>query len=353
MRFNTAFNVNAYEALEAAPQYISCAIPQQREPEFGAVLEDFQDYQSIYDNLCTQSDIRMLPVSMPPNKVLVSLAEDTVNEDGFPNSQVRALDLERRRRVSLMMHNASYQNFDISFKDAKKSDRRREWEAAAQCLQSGERDILKKLANDIPNATMLNPDSFRVSSICITSRADYSLLHVLEKEGAMVKYEICNDACVFSNPHADRILGFRKETEFEAKCIYVKDPKDQNAGRLNELLDTSLDQLKVVLGRTSFKGIALNASISKVNHANELVRMDYERNMPRTAGIADGREWALLQNVRAWEFIYPNRIDALVRLAQTLPPAKLLMPSVPTERLDPYFQDDHRYPLFPVPGLKC
>jgi hypothetical protein len=333
--------------------FLQASIPDQREPEFGFMLENNSDYGTIYNALATHPNIRILGHAKPENKFLISFAEDTVDEEGYPTRQVRALNLERRRRLSLHTEDNSFRRYDISFKDADKTPCRREWEQVSDCLKTGDEEILKKIQRDIPAAHILNPDSFRVSSICITSRTSYEVLHILPKQNAAILYEICNDACVFTNPHADRIDGFRKEGEIEAKKLMVADPAQLAPAILNSLLDESTATLEAYLSNAPFIGRVAPASISKVCHANEVVRLDYERDMPPMEGIMNGNDWSLLQNVRAWDFMSANRREALARLAETVPSPKLLVPGMNPAALDKFFPNEKKYPLFPDPSLKC
>lgn len=330
-------------------EYITCAIPKQREPEFGVIYEDMADHQTIYNGLARRDDIEILSrETTPEHRYLASLAEDTVDEEGHPTQLIRGLKLERRRRSSLYPADNSFRRHDISYKDALKSSFRREWDSASNCLRSGEEGITAKLTRDIPAASVINPENLRVSSICLTSRASYEVLHHLPKHHASIVYEVCNDACVFTSPHADHILGYRKETELEAKEIRLYAPDDMSDERLNRLLDVSINMLEPYVSKLKYKGLVQSASISKVCHANEMARMHYA-DTAETMHM-DGHQWALIQNVRAWDYMANSRRAALSRLGETLPPAELLVPEAKTRLLKGFFPDSQKYPPFPTLG---
>ncbi len=337
-----------FDVARAGSSLISCPIPDSREPEIGLLLSKMSDHQSIYDMLSRQPDITITAIEPPVRKFLVSLAEDTVDENGFPTNEVKKLALERRRRLSLFPEDGSFRRFDISFKDAHKSDKRREWAENSECLRSGDQEILAKVAHDVPGAAKLNPDLFRVSSVCITSRASYEA--ELSVGGNIVKVEVANDACADTNSHLDRILGYRKEVEFEITGVLVADPKNQSEKNVNRIIDIAMIRLHDILKNTPMKGRAVEAADSKVRHADKLVDSDY------AAGLAShykmsGRDWALLQNVQAFHFMGLEKREALVRLTETIPPPELLMPFSDHKKLKKYFPDEDIYPSAFGPGL--
>jgi hypothetical protein len=330
---------------------VSHSIPKDREPEFGLQFENMEDHQTVYDYLAQRTDVAIISVAKPDSWFLVSLAEDTVDEQGYPTQYVRQLGLERRRRISLYPEDMSLRRFDISYKDAIKSSLRREWAAASGCLRSGEADIASKISKEIPDSHILNPDLFRVSSICITARTSYEISHALPDTGALIIYEVCNDACVFTTPHADRILGYRKEVELEATRIETASGIFLTDDEKNKLLDQSIEALENKINKLPFSGSVIPADISKVCHANKVTGDSY--HITATANGMDGHQWALIQNVRAFDYLAPTRIQALARIAESLPPARLLVPGTPQGDLKGYFPKQEQFPLFPDPCLKC
>lgn len=332
----------------AESHYISCPIPNAREPEIGILLSKMSDHQRIYDMLLCQPDITITSIEPPARKFLVSLAEDTVNADGFPTNGVRDLSLERRRRLSLFPEDGSFRRFDISFKDAEKSDRRREWAENSECLRSGEQGILLQVARDIPDAARLDPDSYRVRSVCITSRSSYDVMLQTGKNAVIV--EVANDACVITNPHADRILGYRKEVEMEIKEVLMSDHRHTSEADINAVIDQGMLRLRDLLTNAALKGRSVEAVDSKVKHANTLVDLDYGAGMASHYKMSGG-DWALLQNVQAFHFMGVEKRDALIRLTETIPPPELLMPFSNKKKLKGYFPDEEIYPSAFGPGL--
>ncbi len=309
------------------------------------------DHITIYNHLSAHPDIQILPADDIERKFLVSLAEDTVDKDGYPTRQVNALGLERRRRASFYPDTLRLERFDISFKDAKKTSMRREWEEKAHCLSSGENAISEKVAADIPGIRNIAPDSYRVSSVCIAARASYDIIHHMDDENAAIQYKICNDACVFSSPHADRVYGYRREVELEAEKILGRNHAGFTPEEGHRLLDKSIAAIDQYLSHAPYNGLIQASSISKVCHANNLVALDYGRNNPQT-GLS-GVDYALLQNVRASEFLFESRRFALGSLIPAIPPAKLLKPGAGTINFADYFPDAHKFPAFPNPKFIC
>lgn len=312
----------------------------------GVMFEDMADHATIYAQLSSHPDIYIHATKeKPADKFLVSFAEETVDEEGYPTHGVSTLDLERRRRVSLLSADNSFVRMDISFKDAKKSTMRREWESNSTCLSTGDADILAKVAMDVPGAGLLVAGSFRTSGICITSRASYAMSHQVDSD-IFVEYELCNDGCVLTNPHADRILGYRKETELEAKKILSGRAGVLTVAEQHAILDRSLETLGAHIYAADFKGEIRDASISKVRHTNNVVKKDYETSMPSYRGM-NGLDWAVLQNVRASDYAFEGRRDALARLITAIPSPRLLMPNVDPRHIKGYFPDQHKYEAFP------
>ncbi len=338
-------SISAHVARKFENNYIQVGIPAKREPEFGYVLENMADHITLYQALSNHPNIRITELQPPERRFLVSFAEDTVNDDGTPTREVAKLGLERRRRISLLPHGNELERFDISFKDAQKSTFRREWEVSSRCLRSGEEDILQTVSRDVPSVSTLNPESFRVSGICIASRAPYGFTHYLEKRDTAFRYHVCADACLLTNPHSDRILGYRREVEIEAKTLFLSNARDMAPERQNDLLNESLENIWRYLDGIKLIGRSAPASISKLAHANLVVQKDYERVMPND--FSSGLDWALVQNVRAWDYTFEAKREALSRLARTLPPAHLLMPDADVSALKDYFPNAHKYQPFP------
>lgn len=327
-------------------EFTAYGIPEKREPEFGFMFTDMGDHATIYNHLSAHPDIRVtVPWEKPADKFLVSFAEDTVDADGYPTQGVSTLSLERRRRVSLITADNSFVRSDISFKDAHKSTMRREWEANSTCLSSGDADILAKVAADVPGAAHLKLDSFRTSGICITSRASYAITHFVDRD-TCVEYELCNDACVLTNPHADRVLGYRKEVELEGKEILSGSAHTLSVAELHDVLDRSLETIETYLKAANFRGEVRDASISKVRHTNAVVKADYEQAMPTYRGL-NGLDWAVMQNVRAWDYTFEGRREVLGRLTTLIPSPRLLMPGVDTRHIEGYFPEQQKYKAFP------
>ncbi len=341
--------VNAvFKKAQDKPEFITCSIPKKREPEFGFLFENMADHHTIFQGLTSRNDITPLSSEYPEERLLVSFAEDTVNDEGKPTRLVNGLDLERRRRINFYPGDKSIGRYDISYKDRQKSALRREWDSAATCLRSGEKDMAQKLSRDIPNASIINPDEIRVSAICLTARAPYEVLHELPGHNAAVVYEVCNDACVFTSPHADYILGYRKETELEAKEVRIYKQGDTSDARINHLLDISINTLEPYLFGLDFQGQVRPAGISKVCHSNIMSEMHYA-DTARNQNVS-GIEWALMQNVRTWDYTQSSRRDALKQIGATLPSATLLVPNSREHDFRDYFPGAHKYPLFPKLG---
>lgn len=339
--------VNAvFKKAQDKPSYITCAIPKKREPEFGFLFENMADHHTIYQGLINRDDIIALPYEAPEERLLVSFAEDTVNAEGKATRLIHGLDLERRRRINFYPGDRHIGRYDISYKDRHKSALRREWDSASTCLRSGEKAMAEKLTRDIPNASIINPDEIRVSAICLTARAPYEVLHVLPGQNASIVYEVCNDACVYTSPHADYILGYRKETELEAKEVRIHGYGGTSDDRINHLLDVSINTLEPYLSSLNFLGQVKPADISKVCHSNIMSEMHYA-DTARSHNVS-GVEWALMQNVRAWDFTQTARREALKQIGSTLPSATLLVPNAKEHDFQDHFPGAQKYTLFPV-----
>lgn len=312
---------------------VTCPIPQSREPEVGYYLDNMADGNLLHNALITSSDVSQVTQARPHDGLLVSLAQDLVDEKGYPLSLLRKSNIEGRRRFSFDPKTGNIVRFDVSFKDAGKSKLRREWEGVADSLHSGMDEAIAKLSVDFPHLAVVEENSFRIAGACLCARAstDY---HMISSDGNVCfTVEANDDACVFTTPHADILLGYRKEKEFEITSIRFPKKYKANKDEAHERLDEGIDKVRGLFENSAAQKRIHLAEISKGGDITRRVSQFYEGH-----GIypeMDGVDQALLQNVRGQDFY--GKILAMQELAATIPSSYVLAQGCPDTNFNSYF----------------
>lgn len=300
---------------------IVCDVPGTREPEFGLLFQRMETAIVLNAEISSHPHVHLITSPVPRNGVLVSLPQDTVDEDGMPTRLIEKARLEKRRRFSFHPDTMAMHRFDVSFKDVEKTVFRREWEGNAGCFTSGEQEARNKVIRDVPQVAAIRPESFRVLGTCVAADATSRLMYMLSDESACIMVEVSDDVCAFATPHADVLLGYRREKELEIEQVFL--PRDVAASDeyVTKILDQGLDELKDLtrwaLPSQDFR-LALD---SKGAETVRRVKEFYERTCPSYPGH-DGVDYALMQNVIAQTFL--GKKTHLAALAATIPSSKMI-----------------------------
>lgn len=310
-----AFETANLESFRKKSFPITCVIPNGREPEFGIRLSDIDDAFILEDEFRESPQVRLLEPPTPHDGVLISLAQDVVDSNGMPVSTLYDLNVESRRRFSMNPNTGDLVRFDVSFKDAGKTSARREWEGAAYDLHTGHEEAMQKIAADIPEITEIDPSAFRIMGPCIASRSSNYHRFLLADCSAMLTVETNDDACVFSTPHADQILGYRFEREPEITAIHLPKRSNTSDEALHVALDKGLDEIKTIINSSK---ISAKIKFEEMSKGGEIVRrVSHHYDSGSMYQGMSGRNAALLQNITAQD--YYGKASALCRLASTIP----------------------------------
>ena len=328
--FQTARNIDHF-LLRHFSQIVT--IPARREPEFGYVMQDIQTIFALEEDVHSHPNVRIIPGREPHGGILITLPEDTVDEHGYPTRLIETAGLEKRRRFNFVPRTAEIERFDVSFKDAVKSFNRREWEAAATCFKTGNLEATRKVARDLPEVASIDTRSYRVMGTCAVSRATSYFTYILEDESACLLVESNDDICAIATPHADVLLGYRLETEFEIKKIFVPMGKEIDTEETHTLLDRGLFELRSIIEARHYDDQPVYTNVSKAADTTRRVKEYYE-TQPHTGGM-DGLDFALMQNVLAETFL--GKAANLTALASTIPSPKTLARANRNTSFDLYF----------------
>lgn len=316
------------------------AIPGAREPENSFLLTDMSVMYKIYDALSLSEDIAIVPNSGTfENGTMVSLGLDTVGEDGLPTRKIDESGYTLRSRAGFTSEaKAPYSHIDWSVKSAEKTIHRKEWESPNEGGRFN-MDYARLLAENpsLPAVfSEIDTADLRVSSVCLTSRYMYSLKHDMPEHGITLFYDMCNDACVFTTPHADAPVGYRRELEAEVKKVFVN--RDISEEELNHLITISLSRMQDKI-ETAALGEASYTDKSKLKDAQDHVAAYYERRFQGELAEMgqNGEDHALAQNIRPEDFHHKTKLQNLSKLFSMIPHAKDLNPEDRTQVFDDHF----------------
>jgi len=200
---------------------IACDIPGEREPEFGYLMERMESAYALDVALADMSNFRLIGKPSPDTGYVLSLPQDTVDNRGNPTHLIAKNNVEQRRRFNFNASTGELKRFDVSFKDAGKSKHRREWEANASCLRSGMTEATAKVVVDVPEIAAIPKDNYRVMGAIMVSRQITNFAYMMRDQSAVITWEANNDAGIITTPHANQILGYRREKEFEAISVHA------------------------------------------------------------------------------------------------------------------------------------
>ena len=315
LAFANATNPQAFQNFVKHNFKITCPIPDCREPEFGFLMDHMEIGYMIDTHIVKHPNVILVDKPIPDNGYLLSLPEDTVGPDGKATNEIQALGLEKRRRVNYNAETDLLTRFDVSFKDAVKSTHRREWEAFADSLRTGNKEASQKVAIDIPGVAHIDYKAYRVMGTCMTSRQIAYYAHMLADQSACVLFEVNNDACALATAHADILLGYRREKECEAADVYASKRRGNSESETHAILDEAIDEVTQIIESGPYADSISRAIESKGAHTVRLNKEYYE------AGLLypdiDGRDVVLMQNVEATTFM--GKVPNMGAMSNTIP----------------------------------
>lgn len=319
---------------------VTCAIPGEREPEFGYIMDMMEQGYAMDAYLSEQSRIRLIDKPVSDTGFVLSLPQDTVDENGFGTNMMQKLKLENRRRLNFNHIEKALKRFDVSFKDAGKSDMRREWEAFGNCLNTGYSKAQSKVVQDIPEVAHIDKQAYRVLGAIMVSRQITNFSYMLNDESAVVDIEANNDAGVITTPHADYILDYRREKEFEITQVHLKNNSLFNSdNEVNHILDTAISEIRALVELSPMSAHFNYTNESKGAHTARLVGEAYEKN--NLYPDMSGRDIALMQNVVA--NTYQGKLNNLLAISSTIPTVQEQYEATADTRYDKqYFRAPHK-----------
>ncbi len=324
---------------------VTCPIPGEREPEFGYIMDMMEQGYIMDAYLSNQSRIKLIDKPIPDTGFVLSLPQDTVDENGFATNRMQELALENRRRLNFNHIEKALRRFDVSFKDAGKSGVRREWEAHADCLNTGYRAVQQKVVQDIPKIAEVVKADYRVLGAIMVSRQITNFSYMLSDESAVVDIEANNDAGVITTPHADCILDYRREKEFEITQVHLNKNYLSSNDRLNRILDTAISEVRTLVETSPMNAHFNYTNESKGAHTARLVAEAYTKN--NLYPDMNGRDIALLQNVVAQT--YQGKLNNLLALSSTIPTVQEQYEATADTRYNgQYFRAPHKAAISPL-----